>query len=313
MKRDRINYFFVGIFVLAMFVVLMLTLFRLTGRDAGAVSYYVQYQSIPGIIEGSTVTFSGYKVGQVTAITPLVGNKSGYTLELAVRQDWRIPEDSVARIVSPGLLSDKQVDIKPGQSRVYLSGGASISGAEAVDMMAAMQNMASDMSSLTENSIKPLIKNIDESLSLVSKDLKDDLPRITANLNLLIENLNSSAERLSGMLTTENEAHVNSFFANADTISKELASLTGDIHSLRGQLGLFVEDAHQLVRENRDDINKTVSGLSNASELLTQRLNTTLYHLDETSRNFSELSRALRENPALIIRGTQVEAKEEKR
>ncbi|MCB2181823.1 MAG: MCE family protein [Desulfobulbaceae bacterium] len=308
MKRDKINYFGVGLFVMGMFVVLMLTLLKLTGRDADSVSYLVQYKSIAGIREGSSVTLSGYKIGQVASIIPMPKSDiGGYQLELSVRGDWKIPGDSTASIVSPGLLSEKQVNITPGGSAAYLSPGGSIKGVEKVNVMAAIENMANQMNELTEDSIKPLIASIGDSVTSLSADLHNDLPQVITNLNTLIENLNSSATSLSHMISPQNTEHVNSFFANADSIAKDLSGLTDDISSLRSQLELFVGEAHQVVKENRVNIERTVSGLADQTDVLGLHLNTTLYHLDETSRNLSELSRALRENPALLIRGTKKE------
>ena len=87
--------------------------------------------------------------------------------------------------------------------------------------------------------------------------------------------------------------------------SEEIAGLALDVHQLKKELDNFLNDTQLLIRENRTNIHKSVTELADSSELLNTHLNTILYHLEETSQNLHELTRALRDNPSLIIRGTK--------
>lgn len=304
MKRDTVNYLVVGSFVLGMFVLLMLALFKVTGRDTSTTPYYVLYKKIPGIIEGSTVTYGGFQVGRVNGIEPAVQEgEISYRVELAIRRDWQIPKDSVATIVMPALLSDRQIDIQAGKSKEILPAGAMIATARKPDFMEAMQDVAAEISDLSENTIKPLINNIREPLTNVGETLGKTAPHIIENVDALIANLNRTAEKLSSLMNDENQAHVDKVFANADVITSGLAGMTNDFSDLKGKLDLLLTDSHALIAGNSGDISQSVSEMRNSLDLISQHLNTILYHLEGTSRNMHELSRSLRENPSLLIRG----------
>ncbi len=308
MKRDTVNYFAVGVFVLGMFALLLVTLFAITGKGGDTHSYFVRYANIAGITKGSTVTVNGFKVGRVMRITPVTSqDSSGYQLELSIHKDWRIPVDSTARILIPGLLAAKQVDIKPGVSAEYIPPGGTIIGTKETNLMAAMQNVAAEISDLSEKTIKPLVMKLSSTVENLGNDLSGNIPHITENTNTLLTSLNQTANRLNSILNEKNESHVNDFLANANTFSEELSTISTDIGSLKNELQLFLKDSHQLIHENKNDLHKSIVGLADSSELLNNHLNTILYHLDGTSRNLHELSRSIRENPGLLIRGTKTE------
>ena len=202
MKKDTVNYTVVGLFILSMFVLCLVALYKITGRDANSVFYYVQYRQIPGIIAGSTVTYGGYQVGRVNKISPVRTKKETlYRLELAIQGDWPIPKDSTAYIVMPALLSDRQIDIKGGESQEFLPGGSLIASGQEDDFMEAMKGVASEINDLSEKTIKPLIASIKTPLEHVGANLETNIPLMTANLNKLLVNLNDSAEKLNRVMS----------------------------------------------------------------------------------------------------------------
>ena len=315
MKRDTVNYFWVGLFVMAMFVLLMASLFIITGRQGGAVSYFAYYDNIGGVAEGTTVTYSGYQVGRVNTVKLIEEEgRSGYRLELAIRPDWQIPADSIARIRAPGLLSDKQIDIQPGRSKANLKAGATIQGADEAQMMAAIGQAATDLSRLSQDTLQPMVEEIGGSLVDISEELQGEIPKLMTGLDQLIATLQNTAEQIGGLASQKNKEHLSTILANGDDISQELLILARDIHGLRQQMGDLLGDGRQLlgqttglVQENRPLVQETMTNLQGSSAQLNQRLATTLYHLEETSRNLSELSQALRRDPGLLLGGGQPE------
>ena len=83
-----------------------------------AVSGYAlvaQFDRIDGIRAGSDVRISGVKVGSVVSTT--IDPKTFLaTVRLTINPEYKLPEDSVAEIVSAGLLGDKYMALVPGGS-----------------------------------------------------------------------------------------------------------------------------------------------------------------------------------------------------
>lgn len=313
MKRDTINYLAVGAFVLAMLLLLMASLYRITGRTASTEPYYVLYRDISGIHNGSKVSFGGFQVGQVDEIKPLRENNGiRFQVTLAVQKGWEIPADSVARIVMPGILAEKQIDILPGASAEVIAAGGEVRGTSGGDILEVMTSLAQEIEDLSENNIKPLIKTFSGQLTTIGGTLTVSLPKLTDNLNELIVRLNDTAAQLSAMMSGENRMYFNNVVRNADTITNNLAQLTADFSQASSQVDGVLQGLNRIITENDEDVNQAAADLSASLRTVAQHVNTIVYNLESTARNMNEFSREIRENPGLILRGTAAEGKEEK-
>lgn len=82
-----------------------------------------EFRAADGLDPGSDVRLSGVKVGSVTSIAL---NRDNYfaVVGVALDEDVKIPEDSVAKIASDGLLGGNFIAIDPGASEFMLEPGA---------------------------------------------------------------------------------------------------------------------------------------------------------------------------------------------
>jgi len=305
MKQDNVNYLVVGVFVLSMFILLLVVLFRITGNTADTEAYFVDYTNITGINKGSPVTYGGYQIGQVDDILPRnISGKTRYRLELGLKAGWKIPSDSVARIVSPGLLSDDLIDIAEGESTTYVAPNGIIQGQDSINMMATLNTVAYEIKDLSDNSIKPLINNLNRHVDTIGTDLNTSIPTVTASINQLLDSLNSSANQLAELLNEKNQQHLSSVFENADVISKNLSTLTENFNNARAQIDQLLKNSNQILTDNSDDIRHSVIDLRSSLGIISENINAIIYNLESTSRNVNEFSRQIRDNPGVLISGT---------
>lgn len=89
----------------------------------GGYPLVAEFRAADGLDAGSDVRLSGVKVGSVTSISL---NRDNYyaVVGVALDEDVKVPEDSVAKIASDGLLGGNFVDIDPGASDFMLEPGA---------------------------------------------------------------------------------------------------------------------------------------------------------------------------------------------
>ena len=73
------------------------------------------FEHIDGIRDGSDVRISGIKVGSVLGTT-LDPKTFLATVRMSVEPSVKLPDDSVAEIISSGLLGDKYMSLVPGGS-----------------------------------------------------------------------------------------------------------------------------------------------------------------------------------------------------
>lgn len=304
MKRDSINYLTVGVFVLSMFILLMVVLYRLTGADANADVYFAYYDNISGIKGGSMVTYGGYQLGYVKKIVPIQEDiKTRYKVFIAVKSDWKIPADSVARILTPGLLAGNHIDINEGESKNILSPGDEINGQEEVSIMTAMNTLALELEGISDRSIEPLIDNINGHVNRIGSDLSARIPEMTANINALIGKLDNGAMHLGEILNSKNSGYVDTILSNSSQFTGKFVALSERLDESTVELDKILKNASMVVTDNQQDIRSSVFALRNSLEVVSNNIRSIVYNMEVTSRNMNEFSRGIRENPGLLLGG----------
>ena len=101
----------IGIFGLIIIFLLIWGINFLMGRDIfrSNHTYYAYYESVDGIQVTSPIIIRGIAVGSVTKIhfRPDMGNK--VELQLSVKKEYNIPDNTVARIASNGIIGGKAI------------------------------------------------------------------------------------------------------------------------------------------------------------------------------------------------------------
>jgi phospholipid/cholesterol/gamma-HCH transport system substrate-binding protein len=126
----------VGALVILVACAFLLYAYDASGKTArGAYALNAVFGRVDGVAVGSEVRIAGVKVGSVSghALDPAT-----YEAKVALRidSDVRIPEDSVAKVVSDGLLGGAFISIEPGASDIMLADGASITQTQgSVDLL----------------------------------------------------------------------------------------------------------------------------------------------------------------------------------
>ncbi|HQO49949.1 MAG TPA: MlaD family protein, partial [Bacteroidales bacterium] len=72
--------------------------------------YYVEYESVNGLIKSNPVVLNGLRIGQVRDINFHPDMSGRLIVQLAITSDFPIPSNSVARIYSSDLMGSKAVE-----------------------------------------------------------------------------------------------------------------------------------------------------------------------------------------------------------
>lgn len=303
MKRENINYFYVGLFTLSMMILLIITLLRITGRGSNVDYYYTIYDNVSGIREGTTVTYGGYQVGKLIHIEPQRNKgKTFYKLKLGIQSGWPVPIDSYVRMVSPGLLAESQIDISEGDSTEILKPNTVLASRAALDMMSVLSSMGGEFSNLSESGIIPLLKNINKQVD----GFGNNIPGIVGDSKELITSLNAISNRMEKFFTDENSTHLNSVITNADQMTGNLASLSEKLNTITTELQSLVASSNKILQDNDEDIRRSILDLRKTLDVTAQNMETIMYNLDVSSRNVSEFSHQIRSNPAILLNGKPV-------
>ncbi|MEO5337511.1 MAG: MlaD family protein [Magnetospirillum sp. WYHS-4] len=323
MKSNKINYLLVGSFVLVMVAALIFVTAVLSGRTGTADAYYAIYKNVTGVKFGTQVLYEGYPIGQVEKITPMA-EKGGmrFRVDLTVNQGWMIPEDSVASIRAPGLLSAITIAIDAGKSERPLTPGAQIKGQDAANLFSVMSNVASDLGSLADTHLRPLLITLDRTVAVFGNLLEKDGERLVGEIISLIQDINKrvpkvaedieifsgemskASKELSAFLSPANRKAMEDMIGNLDAASKDLHGVSGKANALLDNSNKLVTDTDGVVVKNREKIEASVNDMRHVLGSLSRHIDSINQNLEGTARNMYEFSREIRQNPGRLLGGS---------
>jgi phospholipid/cholesterol/gamma-HCH transport system substrate-binding protein len=295
MKRDTVNYTLVGLAVIAALVLLLVTLFAITGRTGAAAHYHTHFANVAGLGYGAPVYYEGFRIGQVTAVVPeRVAGRTRYRVELAVRADWIIPDDSVAQRQASGLLADMAVGIREGSSPRPLAPGGVLPGVEGGDIFAAMNDLAGELTVLTRDQLRPLVDGMATRLDSITGSIDAGVPALMSETQALLERLNRAAAGVDDLLAAPNREAIAATLQDVRAVAAELGSTRDRADQLLGSLSDTVDETRPLLRQSMHDLERTIAAVS-------QRIDIITHHLESSSRNFDEFSREIRQRPNRLL------------
>lgn len=295
MKRENLNYTLVGIVVVVALVVLLASLFQITGRGGAATDYVVIYRNVTGLGYGAPVFYEGFRIGQVSAIEPeRKDGKTHYRVTLAVRRDWPIPDDSIARLASSGLLADVSVAIREGSAPTVLKPGAEIKGEESADIFAAVNELAGEVTHLTRNQIRPLVETLSTRVDSITATIDTQTPALLGEAQTLLKRLNDAAESVNDVMSPGNRDNIQRTLAN-------IQSVTAELKGTQQRLDALLDDAGGIARDNRPVVRDAVRDLSQITAAISRRIETISHNLESSSRNLDEFTREIRKSPNRLL------------
>ncbi len=300
MKRDSVNYVLVGAVVAAAFVLLIASLVIITGRSGASSDYVAHYRNVTGLRYGAPVFYQGYRIGQVSAIDPERGSgadgklSTRYKVTLAVRRDWPMPKDSVARLTSTGLLADVAIGIDEGASREIAAPGSELAGMESTDIFASVGELAGQLTDLTKNQIAPLVKNLSAHLDSIASVIDQNTPQLIDKASTLLQRLNTASDNINDVLKPANRAAVGAILGNVRDLSR-------DLRATQDKLKQAITEIDAIARENRPGIRDSVDDLRSIMSALSGRIDSISQHLEVAARNFDEFAREVRMNPNRLL------------
>lgn len=326
MKRDTVNYLVVGSFVIVILVAFFVLMVFITGRSGPSDRYHAFYENVTGIKFGTGVLYEGFRVGQVESVEPVPATHGmRYKVTLSVAQGWRIPADSRAEVVTAGLISQVQIEIREGRSAKLLKPGAEIKGIQQVDLFSALSEAASGFNDLSATGVAPVLQNLNKRISEVADEIikfrRDELSPLVTTLNrrvnfelapqaaMVLQRLDESSKHLERVLGPENETKVGLFLEHIDDVAVNLNALVGRIETTRGRVDEALSDLDAMVETNDEEVAETIKSahrsmrqMEAALTTVTERLDSVMYNLDGSARQMHELARSLRDNPTRILR-----------
>lgn len=302
MKRDTMNYTLVGAIVVVALATLFATLLGITGTRIGEAEYVAHYDNVTGLAYGAPVYYEGFRVGHVSGITPERGKgRIRYRVDLAIRKDWSIPSDSIAKLASTGLLADISVAIHEGSSTQMLKPGAELRAQGGGDMFAAINDLATELSALTRDRIRPLVESLQTRVDSIGTEIEAATPVLLAEAKTLLTRLNQASAAVNDVLSPQNRERVANTLAGFETTADNAKALSAELRETQRKLDAVMTEAHSIAVETRPALKAAVADLAAITGSLARRIDAIAHNLEASSRHLSEFSREIRKHPNRLL------------
>ena len=277
MMDTKINFFKIGLFVIAFVIALLILVFWLGkyGFEKKKFDEYSIYfkESVAGLNIGSSIKYKGFDVGSVSEIKLNPFNSEEIQVNISIKKGTPIKEDNYASLGNLGITGLKYIELKGGSNNSKLlevnENGLRIINSKISDLTTLVDSTTDITNELTIvlSQIKKLlndenIKNISttivktqnsmaniEQFSLYLINNEKKLDELLANISLLAKNGNKSFESI--------DKSANTFKALSTELLAEVKK------------GNF--DVRDLSKESFDKLNKVLNSLD-GTLLQTQNL-----------------------------------------
>ncbi len=304
MKDSRKNYLAVGSFVLIMLSVLIVWLTVLSGGTQATQPYYMEFENVIGLSRGGQILFEGYPIGEIEDIVfTRRPDATVYRLNLTIREDWDIPEDSIAIMTQASVLSAMVIDIQAGDSPQMLAPGEQIPSLGSSNIMTAMSSVATKLGNLADTSLQPLLENLSGGSNSLTT-LSEDVPVILKNVKTFTNQLTSATTRLNHILD-QSEKPIETILGKAELASGNISTATTDFHETRKHLDRLLFSLQKIMDNNSGEIDHSIADLHHTLEVVASHIQEISSNLEATTQNMNELTNDLRRNPGLIVRSRE--------
>ncbi len=286
----------VGLFVLIAAVLLIVTVFSLTGFfNRGDVLYRAFFKNAGGLRPGAEVRYAGGPpVGRIEDVRTDAHDTARMEITFRVKPDIPVKTDSKAAISSNSPLSDNFLQIVPGSNAAQRApSGSTLNSIEYVgfgDLEAELADLAPQARVLLDN----LNKRIVELQTTVARvnDVLSDKNRA---------NLSASLGTVRGVLD-ENRQPLHSTVTHFNEASAKIAPLLDDLKRTNADAQKAINTLEGTIAENRSDLRESIVELrrvldtaNNVTDQLDRTLSANGENIDDILSNFRQASQNLRQ------------------
>lgn len=321
MTQNKTAYFLVGAFVLSMLGILIVLLTLLAGGGGEADHYVTRYPNVAGLKFGTPVFFEGFRAGQIESIEPETSDgRTDFKVTVSILSELRVPDDSLAQIIQPNLLSGRAISIAAGSSKTFLPPGGEITGGTTAGLAALPDMIGSGRLLIGQG--HELLAQTTSAMTHINAWLETDFPRIarqyetlpatletqTVIIGGLLEDLLTESQvilqRTEKLLSEANIATVSRTLENVESTAARLEQVSQDLLGLNDNLQAITTQIKDFVADNKTDMDASVVDLRYTLSMVAQRIDAMTYNMEGASRNMYEFSRQIRLNPGLLLGGT---------
>jgi len=268
-------------------------------------TFYTEYDNVDGLAVSKPVLVSGFQIGRVSALRLQPNGK--IRTEFKINDDYEIPSNTVARIVSADLLGSKAIVFELGNSTTMARNGDPLLS----DVQANLMEKVEPLQHKIENLVVKLDSVLSGVNSVMDGEFQQDFKSSVRSIAVSLKNLEKITGDVDGMLGAEKsrlsnilanmESITNNFKNNNEKINNILTNLDSLSNDLaKTEIQQTVDNANQAMKDVREITDKINNGEGSLSQLIHDDQ---LYkNLNSASESLDQLVKDLSENPGKYLK-----------
>ena len=262
-------------------------------------TFYAQYDYVNGLVAANPVSIKGMKVGQVKTLYFSKKDLGKIVVELIIENDYPIPVNSIAKIVSTGLIGSKEIEIELGDSKKLLDNGDTLKALTEATLGEEVNRQLLPLKRKAEN----LISSIDTVATIVqallNKNTRDNLVEAIEHVKDALQNLAHTTYNIDTLVETQRK-HLASIISNVESISTNLRQNNDKIKNI---LTNFSNISDSIAKANIpavfNNVNRTISDLNLAIGKINRKEGTVGLLLND-EKLYDEVTKAAKELNLLL-------------
>ena len=286
--------------------ILILGYSYLRGNDifSGSNKFYAIYQSVDGLAVSKPVLVNGFQIGRVSKMEL---RENGHTVvEFKIDDQYKVPNNTMARLVSTDLLGGKAIVFELGNSQELAQNKDTLRA----DVAGSLAESLQPIQKKAEN----LMIKLDSSLASINRIMN---PNFERNVDRSFESIANSLQTLEGTtkkidnLVAGQTGHINGILTNAEAVSLNLKNTTNGLTGVTANFQRFSGDlANSNIKQTLDNANKAVADLqqvmnkinsNNGTLGLLMRDDSLYRNLQYASENLDALFIDIKANPKRYV------------
>lgn len=234
------NEFKVGVLAVCALFILIVGVNYLKGNEIFArnITLYAEYPNVDGLAPSNAVTLFGLQVGQVDKLILIDYNKNKILVKFHIKHGIELPKNSVARIMSSGLLGGKELLLAQGAGTEFVQNDDTLRGELELSLTASINSVVSPVKAKIEKLITSIDTIVVSLNQVFDNNTKSNLRSSVSSVKQSLENIKATTETLNTF--TKNEtARLHSIVTNIESIANNIKNNNAAITKIMNNLSDF--------------------------------------------------------------------------
>lgn len=221
-------------------------------------TYYATFSNLQGVDRSTSVYLNGYRVGNVRSIKFDYNHFDGNVVQLSLDAELQIPLNTVAVIRDNPLAGGSIHLIIPEETTGFVASGDTLIGQSTVDFLAKLSDellpnlnsailsidtLSSSVNGLVNSAeLRQIMTQLDASTKAISSTTRRLDGLMAGKVPSILNSVEASAQSVKNVTGKVEAANVEQTLADFSRVVAELKSVSSQINSKEGSLGLLIND-----------------------------------------------------------------------